>query len=58
MNRDEVKAKAGKAAKYVEEQAQAGLVKAETKWPIGTAITFLMIGFFLGAYLWSLWPRK
>lgn len=58
MNRDEAKAKAKELAQRAEQEAEKGLVAAETKWPIGTAITFLVIGMVIGAYLWSLWPHK
>lgn len=58
MNREEMKTKAKAAAKYAEDKAEQGIVAAEGKWPIGTAITFLVIGMVLGAYLWSLWPHK
>jgi hypothetical protein len=51
MNRDEAKAKAKQAAKYVEEQAQAGVVKVETRWPIGTMIVVAVCSFILGLYM-------
>lgn len=58
MNRDEAKAKAKQAEQYLEDQARKAANAAESKWPIGTMVTMLVIGMVLGAYLWSLWPHK
>lgn len=51
MNRDEAKAKAKKAAQYVEEQAEKGLIAAESKWPVGTIIVVGVCSFILGLYV-------
>lgn len=51
MNRDEAKAKVKRAAEYVEQKAEEGLVKAETRFPVGTAVVFFVVGLVLGLYL-------
>jgi hypothetical protein len=58
MNRDDAKKKAKELAQRAEQAAADELAKVEAKWPLGTAITFLVIGIVIGAYLWSLWPHK
>lgn len=51
MNRDEMKQKAKDALKYAESKAEAGLVKVETRFPVGTAVVFFVVGLILGLYL-------
>jgi hypothetical protein len=51
MNRDEMKQKAKDALKYAEDKAEEGLVRVETKFPVGTAIVCAVLGLIVGLYL-------